>query len=84
MARTQLSLDDWAVLTPGEQAVAGLVAQGLRNAEVAEELSLSVATVKTHLSHAFRKLGVSSRSQLAASTRASRPFDPVAVDRGKG
>jgi DNA-binding NarL/FixJ family response regulator len=65
--RRYVSAEDWATLTPGERAVAALVAEGLRNAAVAAELSLSVATVKTHLSRAFRKLGVASRAELAAS-----------------
>ena len=43
-----------------------LVAGGLANREVAERLFLSRYTVETHLKHAFVKLGVSSRAELAA------------------
>ena len=43
-----------------------LLAQGLTNPQIAERLFISRATVKTHLIHVFNKLGVSTRSQLAA------------------
>ena len=54
-------------LTPQEQAVARLVATGRTNREVAAELLLSVKTVEVHLTRIYAKLGVSSRSQLAAN-----------------
>ena len=54
-------------LTPQEQAVARLVATGKTNREVAAELLLSVKTVEVHLTRVYAKLGVSSRSQLAAN-----------------
>ncbi|SEH03264.1 regulatory protein, luxR family [Nonomuraea solani] len=53
-------------LTPQEQAVTRLVATGLTNNQVARELTLSVKTVEYHLSHAYTKLGVTSRTALAA------------------
>jgi DNA-binding CsgD family transcriptional regulator len=56
---------DWTSLTPREQQVADLVASGLSTKEVATQLHLSPATVKAHLSQLLRKLGVSSRTQLA-------------------
>jgi DNA-binding NarL/FixJ family response regulator len=66
-----------AGLSEREGEVAALAALGHRNAEIAEALFISVDTVKTHLSRAFRKLGLSNRTQLAsfalhdASTRQS-------------
>ena len=48
-------------LTPSERRVAELAAQGLTNREVAQSLFLTVKTVETHLSHAYRKLGIRSR-----------------------
>jgi DNA-binding CsgD family transcriptional regulator len=52
-------------LTPSEQRVAALVAEGKTNREVAAALFLSERTVEGHLSHAFAKLGVRSRTELA-------------------
>jgi len=52
-------------LSPREEAVARCVAVGLRNAEVAERLSISETTVKSHLHSAFQKLGLRDRVALA-------------------
>jgi len=56
----------WASLTPSELDVVRLVGQHLSNPEIAARLFVSRATVKTHLVHIFSKLGVDSRSELAA------------------
>jgi DNA-binding CsgD family transcriptional regulator len=56
----------WASLTPTERRVAALVAEGRSNDDVAREALMSVATVKTHLTHIFAKTGVSTRAELAA------------------
>jgi DNA-binding CsgD family transcriptional regulator len=53
-------------LTPQELTVASLVTQGLTNREVAARLFLSTNTIETHLRHVFQKLGVRSRTELAA------------------
>jgi DNA-binding CsgD family transcriptional regulator/predicted negative regulator of RcsB-dependent stress response len=58
-------------LTPQEEAVARLVADGRSNKEIAEALVLSPKTVAYHLGHVYAKVGVRSRSQLLAK----RPFD---------
>jgi len=58
-------------LTPGEQHAAELAASGLSNKEVAAQLYLSVYTVEAHLSHAYAKLGIRSRGQLARRLRAA-------------
>ena len=52
-------------LTPAEERVAALVAEGKTNREVAAALFLSDRTVEGHLSHIFGKLGVRSRTELA-------------------
>jgi DNA-binding CsgD family transcriptional regulator len=52
-------------LTVSERQVAALAAAGLSNKEIAARLFLSINTVESHLRHAFRKLGVRSRAQLA-------------------
>lgn len=54
-------------LTTREREVAGLVAQGYSNRQIAEQLVMSVRTVTTHISHIFAKLGVSSRAAIAAA-----------------
>jgi DNA-binding CsgD family transcriptional regulator len=56
----------WAGLTPTELRVAGAVADGLSNPQIAERMFISRRTVATHLTSIFRKLGVSSRAELAA------------------
>lgn len=56
----------WDSLTPTEREVAELVGQGLSNPEVAARLYVSRNTVKAHLAHAFAKLGVANRAELAA------------------
>lgn len=58
-----------ATLTPQEEAVTVLVAQGLSNREVAAELYVSPKTVQYHLTRVYAKLGVRSRSELAALRR---------------
>src|SRR6185503_4635104 len=56
-------------LTPQEEAVTSLVAQGLSNREVAAELYVSPKTVQYHLTRIYAKLGIRSRSELAALRR---------------
>jgi DNA-binding NarL/FixJ family response regulator len=53
-------------LTERESEVLALVASGLSNAEAGRLLHLGVNTVKTHLRHAYRKVGVKNRAQAAA------------------
>ncbi|WP_371664064.1 response regulator [Streptomyces sp. NBC_00280] len=53
-----------ADLTPREREVTALAAQGKSNAEIAEELVLSVLTVRTHIQRALTKLGARDRAQL--------------------
>jgi pimeloyl-ACP methyl ester carboxylesterase/DNA-binding CsgD family transcriptional regulator len=56
----------WASLSPAERRVAVLVGQGLTNAEVSERLFISRYTVETHLKRIFARLGITSRTELAA------------------
>lgn len=56
----------WSSLTPTERQVVDLVATGLSNKDVAARLFMSPATVKSHLTHVFSKLDLSTRGQLTA------------------
>jgi DNA-binding NarL/FixJ family response regulator len=49
-----------------EERVVSLVAEGLTNPQIAERMFIARGTVKVHPSHVFTKLGVSTRSELAA------------------
>jgi len=53
-------------LSDAERRVLGLVAEGGSNQDVAVQLSVSEATVRKHLEHAYRKLGVANRTAAAA------------------
>jgi DNA-binding CsgD family transcriptional regulator len=66
----------WPSLTEGEWRVAALAAQGHTNAEIASRLFLSRYTVETHLKHVFAKLGLRSRSELAAAAAATHTRPP--------
>ncbi len=56
-------------LTPREQEVLELVAAGLTNREISEELVISPETVKKHTGNIYGKLGVSNRTQAVARAR---------------
>jgi DNA-binding CsgD family transcriptional regulator len=56
-------------LTAGERRVAALAAEGASNRQIAEHLFITQATVETHLRHAFRKLGITSRAELTKGLR---------------
>jgi len=65
----------WAALTDSELAVVRLIVAGLTNRETAVRLFVSPHTVNSHLRHAFTKLGVNSRLELArmVATHAEEP-----------
>jgi DNA-binding NarL/FixJ family response regulator len=56
-----------AQLTPREREVLALIAQGLPNADVAAQLFISEATVKTHLARVMMKLGAREKAQAVAA-----------------
>jgi len=56
---------DTTLLTPREQEVLGLIAQGLTNREIAKTLFVSEATAKVHVRHILEKLRVRSRTEAA-------------------
>lgn len=56
--------DRFAILSPREKEVAKLAARGYSNAQIAEELFISVETVKRHMATIFEKLEIKSRTEL--------------------
>jgi DNA-binding NarL/FixJ family response regulator len=54
-----------STLTPREQEVLQKAAQGLGNEEIAEELAIDMETVKQHIKHILKKLGLVDRTQAA-------------------
>lgn len=66
----------WAALSAPEVRVARLVADGLTNRAVADELFLSPHTVDSHLRHIFAKLGVRTRVELTRVVLAQQPPEP--------
>jgi DNA-binding CsgD family transcriptional regulator len=65
VTRTERPAKGWAAMTKSELAVARLVAAGLTNREVAEQLFVSPHTVNSHLRQVFAKLEVNSRVDLS-------------------
>jgi DNA-binding NarL/FixJ family response regulator len=71
-----LNLEGSDLLTPREADVLELLQDGATNAQIAHTLSIGVETVRTHARNIYRKLGISSRRDLA---RLGRP-EPVVVE----
>lgn len=63
-------------LTTRENQIVELVTSGKTNRDIAQQLNLSEHTIKNHLFRLFRKLGVSSRSELVAHTLQQRRMPP--------
>ncbi len=59
-------------LTPREEEILNLVMKGMKNKQIAEELSITTGTVKVHLMHIFEKTGVKDRFELAMYGRKLR------------
>jgi DNA-binding NarL/FixJ family response regulator len=71
-----LNLEGSDLMTPREADVLELLQDGATNAQIAHTLSIGVETVRTHARNIYRKLGISSRRDLA---RLGRP-EPVVVE----
>jgi non-specific serine/threonine protein kinase len=63
-------------LTSREKEIAGLLAQGLSNKAIAKSLVIAQRTAETHVANVLVKLGLTSRSQVAAWVAEQRGVDP--------
>jgi DNA-binding CsgD family transcriptional regulator len=63
----QAAIEGAAALTPRQREICSLAAAGKGNREIAQALFLSIKTVETHLAAGYRKLGISSREDLATA-----------------
>jgi DNA-binding NarL/FixJ family response regulator len=70
-------------LSAREEEVARLAANGWSDNAIARRLGISFTTVRTHLGHAFRKLGVENRVQLASFLAGAAPGSPRAPAAGR-
>jgi DNA-binding CsgD family transcriptional regulator len=64
-------------LSPREEEVALLVAEGLSNREISDRLQLSEHTIKNYLFRMFEKLGVNTRVELALYSLEQRAANPL-------
>lgn len=72
MAERQMGLPGPDLLTPREADVLELLQEGRTNAEIAHTLSIGIETVRTHARNIYRKLGITSRRDLASLSRAAK------------
>jgi non-specific serine/threonine protein kinase len=72
----QLDAGGAGFLTPREKEIAGLLAQGLSNKAIAKSLVIAQRTAETHVANIMVKLGLTSRSQVAAWVAEQRGIGP--------
>jgi DNA-binding NarL/FixJ family response regulator len=63
------------ILTAREAEVLQLLQEGMTNAQIAHSLSIGLETVRTHARNIYRKLGISTRRDLARFSRDARPLE---------
>ncbi|MEG2139451.1 MAG: helix-turn-helix transcriptional regulator [Bilophila sp.] len=61
---TELGFDPALLLTKREREVAGLVQQGMKNLEISVRMNITESTLRVHLRHVYKKLGIQGRSAL--------------------
>ena len=71
LAAIEADVSKRIALTPREREIVDLVAEGLSNRQIAEQLFVSERTVETHVSHVLGKLGATSRTDIATWAMAS-------------
>lgn len=76
LAATQVPRRPEGVLTSRERAVAALIDEGLSNKQIAQRLSIEVATVKNHVHNILEKLQVDRRGEAVARLRAPTQHTP--------
>jgi DNA-binding CsgD family transcriptional regulator len=64
-------------LTASELRIAQLAATGATNRHIAQSLFLTLRTVETHLTHAYRKLDIGSRAELAGALERQAGGEPI-------
>jgi DNA-binding NarL/FixJ family response regulator len=69
----RLELAEPDILTRREADILNLLQEGMTNAQIAHALSIGVETVRTHARNIYRKLGITSRRDLARFTRQPQP-----------
>ncbi|MDQ3719386.1 MAG: response regulator transcription factor [Actinomycetota bacterium] len=77
---SSLGVEGSDLLTPREADVLELLQEGATNAQLAHSLSIGIETVRTHARNIYRKLGISSRRDLARLTRT----DALVIDDSPG
>jgi DNA-binding CsgD family transcriptional regulator len=82
LVRRRSRLEPDENLSVAERRVLELVAAGASNQEVADRLSVSVSTIRKHLEHSYRKLGVTNRTAAVAALREAGP--PAVPEQRKG
>jgi DNA-binding CsgD family transcriptional regulator len=73
-----MGAEAWAPLSTREFDVARLIARGLTNRQIAEELSIAPKTVAAHVEHILGRLGAARRAEIAAWVAAIEADDPAA------
>ena len=81
-ANEVMAVDPDVSITRREAQVLSCVAAGHQNAEIAELLSVSPATVRKHLEHAYAKLGVAGRGEAVAALMRLQGEDEKGGDKG--